>query len=305
MVFEAVHTIMGEPEFADRHWESADGLQLHYRDYAELSEGSGASDRPPILCIPGLTRNARDFEPVAEAFAGQWRVIATELRGRGESEYAKNSDSYNPMQYVADIAALLEAEKLEKVVLFGTSLGGLVAMLLTQAMPDKVAGVMLNDIGPDIEEEGLDRIREYVGHGRSFPTWMHAAWSLKETSGQAYPGYSISDWLKLAKRLMCVGGNGRITYDYDMRIAEPFAAADNDPREFDMWPVFEAMAGRPCLALRGELSDILSAATLRKMAKRVPDLQAVTVQHVGHAPCLDEPASLDAMAQLLAKVAAP
>jgi pimeloyl-ACP methyl ester carboxylesterase len=155
-------------------------LTLHYRDYP------GRDDRPPILCIPGLTRNARDFEPVADAFAGEWRMICPDLRGRGDSDYARDSASYTPAQYVADIAALFESARLEKVVALGTSLGGIVTMLLAAQDAGRLAGVVLNDIGPEIEEAGLARIRDYVGQGRNFPTWMHAARALKETTGSGW-----------------------------------------------------------------------------------------------------------------------
>lgn len=292
---------MGEAAYSDGSWQSRDGLTLRYRDYPGRPEKSG--DRPPILCIPGLTRNARDFEPVADAFAGEWRVICAELRGRGESDYAKDSSSYTPVQYAADIAALFEQAGLDRVVVIGTSLGGIVSMLLAPQHAERFAGVVLNDIGPVIEPAGLQRIREYVGQGRSFPTWMHAAWSLKELNAAAYPDYDISDWLRLAKRLMIVGDHRRIAFDYDMKIGDPFAQpAESD--DFDMWSVFRAFAGRPVLALRGELSDILSVETFARMETELPGMEAVTVPRVGHAPTLEEPAAQEAIARLLARVAA-
>ncbi len=279
----------------DGTWESADGLTLHYRDYA------GRDDRPPILCIPGLTRNARDFEPVADAFAGEWRVIVAELRGRGESDYSKNPETYKPSTYVEDIAGLLEHLGLDKVIALGTSLGGIVSMLMAFQHPGLFAGVILNDIGPDVEEGGLDRIRDYVGHGGSYPTWMHAARSLQESNDDVYPGYEMRDWLRFAKRLMVVGNSGRISFDYDMKIAEPFLAPPAAP--VDMWPLFEAFKGRPVLALRGELSDILSPETLAKMKAEIPQMEAVTVPGVGHAPTLEEPAAQEAIARFLGNIA--
>lgn len=289
-----------DQQWTDGHWQTADGLQLHYRDYP------GRDDRPPILCIPGLTRNARDFEPVADAFAGEWRVLVSELRGRGDSDYAKDATTYNPEQYVADIEALLDHLALDRVVAIGTSLGGMVAMLLAAQAPARFAGIALNDIGPVVEEAGLERIRDYVGHGRSYPTWIHAAWSLRESAGGAYPDYAISDWLTLAKRLMCIAGNGRITFDYDMKIAEPFARQE-DIAPVDLWPVFRTLAndrpGFPLLVLRGELSDILSPATMAQMQRESPGLDAVTVPRIGHAPTLEEPVAQEAIARLLAKVA--
>jgi pimeloyl-ACP methyl ester carboxylesterase len=281
--------------FFGREWTSADGLTLHYRDYS-----GGEPGRPPILCLPGLTRNCRDFVPIADAFAGEWRVICPDFRGRGLSDYAKDSASYQPLQYVADTLALLDHLGLERVAAIGTSLGGIVTMLLALQAPERLAGAVLNDIGPEIEPEGLTRIRGYVGQGRSFPTWMHAARSLREQGGVAYPDYTISDWLKLAKRLMAEGPGGRIAFDYDMRIAEPFNAPAAAP--VDMWPAFRALAGRPVLAIRGELSDILSAASLERMAIEIPDLDVCMVSRTGHAPTLDEPLAQAAIVRWLAKV---
>ena len=283
------------PAYADGEWTSADGLTLHYRDYP------GRTDRPPLLCIPGLTRNVRDFEPVAEAFAGEWRVIAVDLRGRGQSAYARDPSTYVPLHYAADILALLEQAGLKRVVAVGTSLGGIVTMLLALQAPERIAAAVLNDIGPDIEAAGVERIRGYVGQGRSFPTWMHAARGLREQGGMAHPDFSISDWLRLAKRLMAVGAGGRIAFDYDMKIAEPFQAPPPD-EPFDMWPAFRALAGRPVLAIRGELSDILSFETLARMKREVPSLDTVTIPRTGHAPTLEEPEAQAAIARLLASV---
>lgn len=286
--------------FSDEYWTSPDGLRLHYRDYP-CTGGEGRDDRPPLLCLPGLTRNARDFEPVVEAFAGEWRVICPDLRGRGDSEYAKDPQTYAPRFYVADLEALFLRAGITRFVAIGTSLGGLLTMLLAAGGRDRLAGAVLNDIGPVVEQEGLARIRDYVGKGSTFPTWMHAARALKGTVGHAYPDYAMSDWLVLAKRMMELGGNGRIAFDYDMKIAEPFARANDGPGP-DLWPLFEALSGRPVLALRGELSDILSAETLAGMQRRMPQMEAVTLPRIGHAPTLAEPVALEAIARLLAKV---
>jgi pimeloyl-ACP methyl ester carboxylesterase len=282
--------------FFGREWTSADGLTLHYRDYS-----GGEPGRPPILCIPGLTRNCRDFEAVADAFAGEWRVLCVDLRGRGQSDYAKDSSSYQPLQYVADILELLDQLAIERVVSIGTSLGGIVTMLLAMQSPQRLAGVVLNDIGPALEPGGLARILGHVGQGRSFPTWMHAARGLREISEIAHPDFSTGDWLKAAKRVMAIGPGGRIAFDYDMKIAEPLhAAAGSAP--VDLWPAFRALAGRPVLAIRGELSDLLSAATLNKMADEMPDVDVCMVSRTGHPPTLEEPEALAAIGRLLARV---
>ena len=287
---------MAEAAYSEGEWTSADGLTLRYRDYA------GRGDRPPFLCIPGLTRNARDFEPLARAFAGEWRVICPDLRGRGQSDYARDPATYTPVHYVADIMALLDQTGLESVVAVGTSLGGIVSMLIEAHAPGRIAAAVLNDIGPVVEPAGLARIRDYVGQGRSFPTWMHAARALRDQAGVAYPDFAIADWLRLAKRWLAVGGSGRIVFDYDMKIAEPFQQPEA-AEPFDMWPVFGGFAGRPVLAIRGELSDILSAATLEKMQRELPGMEAVTISRTGHAPTLEEPEAQAAIARLLAQVA--
>ncbi|GAA0275396.1 alpha/beta hydrolase [Alteraurantiacibacter aestuarii] len=291
-----MEAIMSDQAWQDQFWESADGLKLHYRDYA------GPADRPPILCIPGLTRNARDFEPIAQAFAGQWRLICVDLRGRGDSDYAKDTSTYAPAQYVADMDALFTQAGLDRVVVIGTSLGGIVAALMAAQWPDRLAGAVLNDIGPVIEETGLARIREYVGQGRSYPTWMHAARALRDNVGEAYPDFSISEWLRVTKRLMYVGNSGRITFDYDMRIADPFT--DSEAAEpVDMWPFFKALSGKPTLTLRGELSDILSDRTLERMKAEIAGMETLTIARTGHTPTLDEPEALAAIARLLDKIA--
>jgi pimeloyl-ACP methyl ester carboxylesterase len=288
-------TEQAELNWTDATWTSPDGLKLHYRDYP------GRDDRPPVLCLPGLTRNARDFEGVADRIAGEWRVICPDMRGRGDSQYAKDSATYNPLQYVQDVAALIAEAGLERFVVIGTSLGGLMTMALATFMRDRIAGAALNDIGPVVDEAGLDRIRGYVGQGRNFPTWMHAARALEEAHSIAFPDFEIADWLVMAKRIMTLSSNGRIVFDYDMKIAEPFADPENVAPP-NLWPGLEALTGRPVLFLRGGLSDILSAETLVEMGRRVPDAECVTIPRVGHAPTLDEPESVAAIGRLLARV---
>lgn len=283
--------------FEDRHWQSADGLKLHYRDYA-----GGGGGRPPILCLAGLTRNARDFEEVAERLAGGWRVIAIDLRGRGDSDYAKDSASYVPLTYVDDVLALLDELELAKVIAFGTSLGGLVTMLIAAKARERLAGALLNDVGPEIDPAGLARIRTYVGKPSSFPTWMHAARAVEEANADVYPDYTIDDWLKMAKRLYYVNGSGRVVLDYDMKIAEPFREPGGEAAP-DMWPALDALAGLPVLIVHGARSDVLSAATAAKMAVRLPGSELVTVAEVGHTPTLAEPEVIAATDRLLARAA--
>ncbi|KMS55140.1 alpha/beta hydrolase [Novosphingobium barchaimii LL02] len=284
--------------FEDRFWSSRDGLKLHFRDYPAPET---ADDLLPVVCLHGLTRNARDFDVLAPRLAASRRVICPDLRGRGDSEYARDSATYTPMQYCEDVLALLDQEGIDRFVAIGTSLGGLMTMGLATVIPDRIAGAVLNDVGPWLEPVGLTRIKEYVGQGRSFATWVHAARGLEDAQGAAHPGHSLDFWIGRAKRLMTITGNGRVAFDYDMKIAEPFLELDVDEQP-DLWPAWEALSGTPVLILRGALSDLLSDATLTEMLRRIPGAEAVTLPDVGHAPTLDEPESIAAIDRLLARV---
>jgi pimeloyl-ACP methyl ester carboxylesterase len=283
--------------WTDGYWWSNDGLRLHYRDY------SGDSSRPPILCIPGLTRNARDFEAVAARLAGAWRVLCVDLRGRGESAYAKDPMTYVPLVYLQDLEALIRTLGLERFVLIGTSLGGILTMLLAAAEKGRVEGALLNDIGPAISEVGLERIRSYVGRSQSWPTWLHAARHFAEQHRAAYPDWDLERWLTYAKRVARLSPSGRVVFDYDMRIAEPMKLP-GPATGFDLWGAFAALKGVPTCVLRGETSDILAPETVARMAAEHGALDAVTVGRTGHAPSLDEPEAQAAIDRLLARVAA-
>lgn len=295
MLLKGADSAHMDTAYHDRFWTSPDGLKLHFRDYA------GSGERLPVLCMHGLTRNARDFEQLAGHLAPGRRVLALDMRGRGDSEYARDSATYNPGTYVGDVLALLEQEGIERFVAIGTSLGGLMTMLLAALAPQRIAGAVLNDIGPVVDPSGIDRIREYVGQARSFPTWMHAARALQDVHGSSHPGFTIEDWLAMAKRCMVVQQNGRIGFDYDMAIAEPFRDADGAVPP-DLWPAFEALAGVPVLIVRGGASDLLTAETLAEMLRRHPDADSVVIPDVGHAPTLDEPEAVTAIDRLLARL---
>ncbi|MCL6740887.1 alpha/beta hydrolase [Sphingomonas sp. RB56-2] len=283
------------PSWTDRYWNSAEGLRLHYRDYA------GPRDKPPIFCIPGLTRNARDFEPVADRYAGAWRVIAVDLRGRGESESDPDSRRYEPRHYVADILKLLDQEGIADAVFIGTSLGGLCTMLLASSDADRIAGAMINDIGPEIDQTGLERIGSYVGKETGFASWEDAAHELATRNAEIYPNWSGDDWERFTRRVCHQTPDG-IRFHYDMRIADNFGAAANSP-DAKRWPHFRALAGRPVTILRGEFSDLLSQDVAERMAKELgDDARLVVVPEVGHAPTLEEPEAHDAIDRLLERV---
>lgn len=280
-------------DWTDGWWTSADGLRLHYRDYA------GDDARPPILCIPGLTRNARDFEGVADRLAGAWRLICVDLRGRGESGHARDPMTYVPPVYLQDVAALIETLGVPRFVVFGTSLGGLIAMLIAVTDSARLAGVLLNDVGPELETAGLDHIRTYVGRSQVWPTWMHSARALCEAQKERYPDWTLDEWLVFAKRCCRLTAEGRIVLDYDMRIAEPIRGP---APEVDLWPMFRALAGVPTLLVHGALSDLLSDAAVEKMRAEMPDLDVAIVPRVGHAPILEEPEAVAGIDRLLARI---
>jgi pimeloyl-ACP methyl ester carboxylesterase len=223
------------------------------------------------------------------------------FRGRGKSEYAKDPMTYVPPTYVRDVQALLDELALPRVIAFGTSLGGIVTMLLAGAAPGRIAGALLNDVGPEIEPAGLGRIRAYVGKSNTWPTWMHAARAVAEANSEVYPGYAIEDWLAMAKRLYRLNSSGRIVLDYDMKIAEPFRVPGNEAGP-DMWRALEQLKTVPVLIIRGQRSDVLGAATADRMLKMLDRAELMTIPGVGHTPTLQEPDAVSGVDRLLARI---
>ena len=281
-------------DYTDQYLWTADNVRLHYRDFA-----GGADGRPALLCLPGLTRNARDFEALARRHAPAFRVVTPSFRGRGESGYARDPLTYVPLTYLQDMGRLLDAANLDRVIIIGTSLGGLIGLLLDVTQRQRIAGLVLNDVGPDMNEPGLARIRAQLGKGGNWPSWLAAARDIARRQADLYPCWHLDDWLAHAKRLCRVSRAGPIVWDYDPEIAAPLNLPHGD-QQLDLWLALDSYRDRPVLSVRGELSDILLADTQAKMAARLPRLSAVTVPRVGHAPTLDEPeavAALDAFLQ--------
>ena len=276
----------GETRYRDGCVVVADGLRLHYRDYP------GSSDKAPLLCLHGLTRNARDFAEFAERYSPERRVIALDFRGRGLSDYDPLPARYTPLTYAADVVQLLDQLMIQEAVFVGTSLGGLVTMVVAATAPQRIAASILNDVGPELADVGLERIRSYVGKDSRFATWEEAAEAIAASQSSAFPNYDSEDWLAMARR-NCRESNGKIRFDYDMAIVLPFEAAPAP--KVDMWPLFKALGQKPLLVVRGEISDLLGAAALEKMHEAVPDMKSVTVRGTGHAPMLDEPEAVAAI----------
>ena len=283
--------------WADRYWTSGDGLKLHYRDYP------GPLERPPLLCLPGLTRNARDFEPVANAFAGDWRVLSIEFRGRGLSQHDPDSGNYHPATYVADLVKFLDQLGIADAVFVGTSLGGLVTMTMATVEPERIAGALLNDVGPEIDPAGIARIATYVGKETQFSSWEPAIAAIGTRNRDLYPDYGPAEWERFARRLLREQPDGSLEFDYDPRIADGFKRPADAPVDA-AWNMFRALEGRPVTVLRGELSDLLAPDVAERMAREISDCELVTVPRVGHAPSFDEPESLAALERLLERVIA-
>lgn len=278
--------------FTSRFYTSFDGLTLHYRDYG------GPRGAPlTVICIPGLTRNARDFEDLAPHLAQKYRVLCVELRGRGLSEYAKNPATYVPPVYVRDIDSLIAAAGLTQVALIGTSLGGIISMVLGGIVPHKLLGVVLNDIGPELDPAGLARIATYVGKSRPIITWDEAAAVVEDLDRVVFPGYSAADWQRMARRRFAVSEDGAFRPDYDLNISKPFSGS---AAAVNLWPFFGAMKDIPMLSIRGETSDLFSPEVFARMKREVPALKQVTVARHGHAPYLDEPEAIEAIDAFLA-----
>jgi len=281
----------GQARFHDGFIVVADGLRLHYRDHA------GSRDSPPLLCLHGLTRNARDFARFADRQSPRRRVIALDFRGRGLSDYDPLPARYTPLTYAADVLQLLDQLALDRAVFVGTSLGGLVTMTLAAMAPQRIAASILNDIGPELSAAGLDRIGSYVGKGGPFASWEEAADALARYSGNAHPDYGRDDWLGMARRV-CREEQGRIVLDYDMAIALPFQTKGPAPH-VDLWPLFRSLGRTPLLVVRGAKSDLLTADTAIRMKHEVPDMKLAIVPGIGHAPELSEPEASAAIDEFL------
>ncbi|MCC5862947.1 MAG: alpha/beta hydrolase [Gammaproteobacteria bacterium] len=283
------------PDHMTAHWQSEDGLSLFYRDFGG-PEAAGL----PVLCLPGLTRNSRDFIPLAQRLAPRHRVLCPDLRGRGYSAPDPDWRNYQPPTYVADTWRLLDTLGLERVIVVGTSLGGLMAMIMAAQQPNRLAGVVLNDIGPEIAPEGLARIRGYAGLLPPVSDWAAASAQIREVYEIALPDLDDAAWLEYARRSYREDAQGRPRLDYDPAIGRAVQEVSGEAP--DPWPLFRALS-MPTLALRGALSDILSAATLARMQAEKPDLRVAVIPGRGHVPLLDEPASVAAIDDFLASLA--
>jgi len=268
---------------------AADGLRLAY-------DVTGAG--PPLLCLPGLTRNMEDFEPVLDSFAHRAQVIRLDFRGRGASDHGDPATYQVPVEAM-DVVALLDHLGLGRVTILGTSRGGLVALALAAMARDRIAGVIFNDIGPDVMPEGLAYIMDYLGHAPKARTLAEAAAAFPRHYAPAFRGVSPETWAALARRIFREDG-GRLVNRYDPRLREAVAPAfAPDAVTPDLWPLFDALAGAPLGLIRGANSNILSAATAAEMRRRRPDMAFADIPDRGHVPFLDEAPAIRVIATVL------
>ena len=271
---------------------TSDGLSLAYSD-----EGAG----PPLLCLPGLTRNGADFDELVAARGDRYRIVRLTLRGRGASDRDPDPANYNVGIEARDVVELLDRLGLARVTVVGTSRGGLIAMLLAATAHERLAGVLLNDIGPELAPEGLANILTYLGVPPKAKSYAEVLGPLR-TRMTAFPGLSDEKLASLARRWFDEG-EGELLLNYDPRIRDNIEATAGQAAP-DMWPLFDALAGIPVAVVRGANSDLLAAETVERMRERRPDLIVAVVPDRGHVPFLDEPEALAALDALAARVEA-
>ena len=285
------------PIYSEQTYRSRDGLQLYYRDYP------GDSKKVPVLCLHGLTRNCRDFEALALRITPGRRVITPDFRGRGRSQYDSMWMNYHPMTYVDDMWSLLREIGVDRVIAIGTSLGGLVAMLMGAVRAQTFAGVVLNDIGPEIDPVGAARIRSYAGRFPPPRSWDDAIEQMKVAFGAALPEFTEQQWREFVRLSYSEDSTGSPRLDADPRIGDAVRTIQPPPGASQgMWLAFNSLRNTPTLAIRGALSDLLSVQVFDRMQREHPNLRGVTIENRGHVPQLDEPQSRAALEQFLASL---
>lgn len=273
-------------EWVHRFFQSDDGLRLHVTEWS----GPGAN-APVLLCLPGLTRNGRDFERLAARLGTRYRLLCPDQRGRGLSAHDPDPSRYRPDRYVADMLTLLDQAGLAQVQVIGTSLGGMMGVMLAALQPQRIQALVLNDVGPVLEAEGLARIAGYVGHQAGATHLAEAAARTAAVQAPVFPDFEPADWQRMVLETHRIE-DGQWLPDYDPAIAQGLANGSAVP---SLWPLFEAATATPMLLLRGAESDLLSAATVAEMRARLPNLRAVDVPRRGHAPTLMEAEALAAL----------
>jgi pimeloyl-ACP methyl ester carboxylesterase len=281
--------------FAEHRIATADGPSVYARDY------SAAGSRLPVICLHGLTRNSADFEGIAPRIASSGRrVIAIDARGRGKSDNDPDPARYRPDVYVGDVIRAMDILRIPRAVFLGTSMGGIMTMIAATVSSSRVSAAILNDIGPELDPAGIRRIASYVGKADLFASWPAFTAAVRSTQSVAFPKGDEAFWNAFARRVGRERADGWVEFAYDPAIASAFNTPPDSPPP-SMIPLFEALAERPILVVRGAISDLLSPQGVATMKRVKPDLEYVEVPDVGHAPTLEEPQAWDAIASFLAR----
>jgi pimeloyl-ACP methyl ester carboxylesterase len=282
--------------YADRLLRT-DGMTLYARDYP----GADGEAKLPLICLHGLTRNSKDFHNLASHVSGLGRrVIVPDMRGRGRSDHDPEPMNYVPKTYARDVLSWMRALGLERAAFLGTSMGGIIMMALAMIESRRLASAILNDVGPEIAPEGLQRISAYVGKAPSISTWDDARAYVRGTSAIAFPNWTEADWDRFARQTFRTDAQGRPAFDYDPEIAAPIRAGKVKAPRMLAWFLFRRLARRrPTLLIRGARSDILSSAIADRMRRSAPAMMMVEIENVGHAPTLDEAEAVAAIDRFL------
>jgi len=283
------------PRFQDIFFTSRDGLRLHARHYP-----APATSLAPVLCLPGLSRTTRDFHALATALSSDpekpREVYVLDYRGRGQSDWDEDWKNYSVLVEAQDVIDFCTLRGLHAVSLVGTSRGGIIAMIIGGMQPGLMHCVVLNDIGPVLEADGLMRISGYIGETRAPDTWEKAGELIKRANEDHFTGIDDAEWIEIARQIFNEK-DGRPAPGYDPALKRAISAFDGEfPK---LWPQFEALYNMPMLVIRGENSDLLSDETVDEMCRRHPDCRAKTVMNQGHAPYLRDTQSQGWIKQFL------
>jgi pimeloyl-ACP methyl ester carboxylesterase len=283
--------------FDDGFYTSNDGLALYYCNASSAGHSRSAlgsvTPRKTILCLPGVSRNHRDFLPMIEKLSPQLNWLLVDLRGRGYSAHDPNPDNYNPTTYVGDICRLMDHLELDTVDIIGTSLGGILTMMLNTQCPQRVGRVVINDVGALVERAAIESIGTYLQQAHRHDSWDSVVTAIKPVYSELFSGLSDADWHALARRLYRQRGDS-LTPDYDPALFRSTNAAD-----LNLWPFFDSLKGKPALVIRGANSRLLTPSILAQMVESHGHLRTATIPDRGHAPFLDEPLAVAAIKDFL------
>jgi pimeloyl-ACP methyl ester carboxylesterase len=246
------------------------------------SEWPGPAGAPTLMCVHGLTRNGKDFDAIAEALSAHYRMICPDMPGRGRSEWLKNGAEYAYPLYVQDCAALIARLDVGTVDWLGTSMGGIIGMMVASQSGTPIRKLILNDIGPYLAKEGLERIASYVGVDPTFPS-LEAFEQAIRTLAAPFGALTDAQWRKMTRDMARQRPEGGWGFAYDQRIADAFKAGPI--KDVDMWPMWETIRC-PTLVLRGADSDLLTHEVAKEMTLRGPKAKLVELPGIGHAPAL-------------------